>query len=257
MRRTLNEVQRICQKAAEGAGAPAGLDMDAAKGAAWLLAHDLPALAALADDLSRFADLAAACRFERSELQADAVVDAAGKSGAVMAPLLIDLLVARAARGGEPGRLRISGLTAPQFLLPPAVGHAGQGCQDQGWTFRLHLEGGMGQSCAFHVVEAGQVEIHSNGSDDIGALFEASSAWSLDAVCARSPDLLDDPSRTDLTLVKAADRLEAAYGRSLAEGVSLDPQAWARLQALAAKVLVPATEQSHLMGAGALASDNE
>ena len=30
MKRSLNEVQRICQKATEGAGAPAGLDTDAA-----------------------------------------------------------------------------------------------------------------------------------------------------------------------------------------------------------------------------------
>ena len=65
MIRSLNEVERICQKAAEGAGAPAGLDTDAAHGAAWLLARDLPSLSDLAEDLTRFADLAAACRFER------------------------------------------------------------------------------------------------------------------------------------------------------------------------------------------------
>lgn len=257
MRRSLNEIDRICRKAAEGAGAPAGLDSDAANGAAWLLAHELPALADLADDLTRFADLAAACRFERSDFAGDRVVDAGDKAGAVVAPLLIDLLVARAARGREEGRLRVTGLTAPLFLLPPAAGHAGPGHDDRGWAFRLQLEDGMGRSCAFHVVDAGLAEILSTGSDDIGKLSQSSTAWTLDAVCARSPDLLDDPNRTDLTVVKAADRLEAAYAQSLAEGVSLDPQAWTRLQALAAKVLVPGTEQSHLTGAGSLSSDNE
>ena len=39
MKRSLNEVDRICRKAAEGAGAPPGLDSDAARGAAFLLAR--------------------------------------------------------------------------------------------------------------------------------------------------------------------------------------------------------------------------
>ncbi|MDX1575443.1 MAG: DUF3726 domain-containing protein, partial [Kiloniellales bacterium] len=86
MKRSLNEVERICQKAAEGAGAPAGLDTDAAKNAAWLLARGLPALADLAADLTRFADLAAACRFTREDFGGDQMIDAAGKAGAVAAP---------------------------------------------------------------------------------------------------------------------------------------------------------------------------
>ena len=61
----------------------------------------------------------------------------------------------------------------------------------------------------------------------------------------------------ELTVVLGADRLAAAAARSLATGVSPDPEAWQRLQTLAARVLVPATEQSHLMGAGSLSSDNE
>jgi hypothetical protein len=68
---------------------------------------------------------------------------------------------------------------------------------------------------------------------------------------------LDDQNRTHLPVVAKAERLAAAAARSLADGVSPDPESWARLQVLAAKVLVPATEQSHLLGAGALASDNE
>jgi hypothetical protein len=68
---------------------------------------------------------------------------------------------------------------------------------------------------------------------------------------------LDNRNRTEFGLVLDAERLAAAAARSLADGVSPDPESWARLQALAAKVLVPATEQSHLTGAGTLASDNE
>jgi hypothetical protein len=258
MIRSLNEVQRICQKAAEGAGAPAGLDTDAAHGAAWLLARDLPSLSDLAEDLTRFADLAAACRFERVGFgDRDQVVDAGDKAGAVIAPMLVDLLVARAALDGEPGRLRVEGLTAPLFLLPPAVGYGAQGYDDRGWGFRLSLAAGTERRFTLLVAAGGQAEILGTGGADIAALVEAREAWSLDAVCARAPDRLDNRNRTEFSLVLDAERLAAAAARSLADGVSPDPESWARLQALAAKVLVPATEQSHLMGAGALASDNE
>ena len=52
---TLNEVQRTCQKAMSGAGAPAGVDDDAAMGAAWLEGRGLPALGAVAAALDRWA----------------------------------------------------------------------------------------------------------------------------------------------------------------------------------------------------------
>ncbi len=253
MIRSLNEVERICQKAAEGAGAPAGLDGDAAHGAAWLLAHDLPALPDLAEDLTRFPDLATACRFERGGFgDRDQVVRAGDKAGAVIAPMLVDLLVARAALDGEPGRLRVSSLTAPLFLLPPAVGYGAEG-----WRFRLSLAAGTERRFTLRVAAGGQAGILGTGGADIAALFAAREAWDLEAVCARAPDHLDDQCQTELTVVLAAERLAAAAARSLADGVSPDPESWARLQALAAKVLVPATAQSHLLGAGALASDNE
>jgi hypothetical protein len=253
VKRSLNEVERICQKAAEGAGAPAGLDGDSAHGAAWLLAHDLPALPDLAEDLTRFPDLATACRFERGGFgDRGQVVRAGDKAGAVIAPMLVDLLVARAALDGEPGRLRVSSLTAPLFLLPPAVGYGAEG-----WRFCLSLAAGTGRRSLLRVAAGGQAEILGAGGADIAALFETREAWALEAFCARAPDHLDDQCQTELTVVLAAERLAAAAARSLADGVSPDPEFWARLQALAAKVLVPATEQSHLLGAGALASDNE
>ncbi len=253
MKRSLNEVQRICQKAAEGAGAPAGLDSDAAHGATWLLVRDLPALADLAQDLTRFPGLAAACRFERGRFGGrDRVVDAADKAGAVIAPLLVDLLVARAGLDGEPGRLRVSSFTAPLFLLPPAVRYAAEG-----WRFRLDLVDGADQRIVINFLAEEGVDILGPDSDMTGVLFREQRAWSLDAVCARSPALLNGRSQTEGTVVLDAERLAAAAARSLAEGVSPDPQAWDRLQILAAKVLVPATAQSHRRGAGALASDNE
>lgn len=248
MKRSLNEVERICQKAAEGAGAPAGLDTEAANGAAWLVARGLPALAELAEDLTRFPNLAAACRFERGGLGAG-TLDAVDKAGAVVAPLLVDLLVARAAADGGPGALRVDGLSAPLFLLPPAARYG-----EDGWQVRLSLAAGSARA---ELRAAGEGTVVLGSAADIAELFETGRRWTLEAACARAPERLESGEEPRLTVLRDAERLAAAAARSLAEGVSPDPAAWDRLSVLATKVLVPASEQSRLMGAGARASDNE
>jgi Protein of unknown function (DUF3726) len=248
---SLNEVARICQKAAEGTRAPAGLDTDAANGAAWLVARDLPALADLARDLARFADLAAACRFEPESLHdREVALEAADKAGAVIAPMLIDLLVARAAQDGETAALRVGGLTAPLFLLPPAARYAADG-----WHIRLSLTAGAARA-AFRIAAGSEPEILGSTADMAG-LFETGRRWKLEAACDRAPDRPDRGEEVEFTVLRDAERLAAAAAESLAEGVSPDPEAWDRLKVLATKVLVPASEQSRLMGAGARASDNE
>ncbi|HEX9770966.1 MAG TPA: hypothetical protein VGA50_17470, partial [Kiloniellales bacterium] len=75
--------------------------------------------------------------------------------------------------------------------------------------------------------------------------------------CARAPDHPDNGCEPGLGVLRDAKGLAAAAAESLAEGVSPDRAAWDRLQALATKVLVPASDRSRLTGAGALASDNE
>ena len=249
MRCSLNEVERLCQKAAEGAGVPPGLDTDAARGAAWLVARDLPALSVLVGDLTRANDLSAACRFE-TESARQAKLVAADKAGAVIAPMLIDLLVARAALEGAPGGLRVASLTAPLFLLPPAVRYA-----TDGWHFRLSLAANRGQ-IELRVGAGGQAVILGS-TPDMAGLFEPGDAWALVAACARSPDVIQSADQPGLAVLRDGAGLAAAAAQSLCHGVSPETEAWGRLQALAAKVLVPASEQSRRTGAGATASDNE
>lgn len=248
MRRSLNEVERTCQKAAEGAGAPAGLDVDAGRGAAWLAARGLPVLAELAHDLTSFADLAAACRFDRECAHA-ATLQADDKAGAVVAPLLIDLLVARAASEEAPAALAVGGLTAPLFLLPPAARYGAEG-----WCFQLSLASDA-RRAALHVADGGRAEILAHADCDVAALFAGGRAWTLEAACA--PARLATGDAPSLGVLRNAEHLAAAAEKSLAEGVSPDPEAWERLNRLATKVLVPASEQSRRRGAGARVSDNE
>ncbi len=249
MKRSLNEVERICQKAAEGAGAPAGLDVDAAAGAAWLLAHGFDALDGLAEELERFPDLAPACRFEASGEEARyEALDATDKAGALVAPLLVDLLVARAAAGSPKCRsaLKVRNLTAPLFLLHPAVAHA-----RDGWQFRFALESADAH-CACRVTPSGATLL----GDECGGLG-GRTAWTLDGRCARDVADLGSDDDAGLAVLAAVEELAATQARSLAEGVEVAGETWTRLQALALKVLVPASEQSRLKGAGAKASDNE
>lgn len=252
MKRSLNEVERICQKAAEGGGAPAGLDVEAAAGAAWLLARGFDVLHGLADQLGGFPDLAQACRFAHAKGAAgDAALDATDKAGALVAPLLVDLLLARAAAGKREryGALTVRRLTAPLFLLPPAAAHAGDG-----WHFRLALEGP--ESRFLFRVSPGESASLLGTESWAGALTGAT-AWTLAGLCARSEEALGAEEQRGLEVLAGPQDLAAARARSLAEGVPVAEGSWARLQALAHKVLVPASEASRLKGAGARASDNE
>ena len=132
------------------------------------------------------------------------------------------------------------------FLLSPAAGYA-----EEDRHLRLSLSAGE-RRAVIRIAAGGVVDIRGSENDP-AALFEIGHEWSLDAVCAREPP----EGETDLTILLDRDQLADAAARSLAEGVSPDTESWERLKVLAAKVLVPATQRSHLLGAGALGSDNE
>ncbi len=253
MRRTLNEVHRICQKAAEGAGAPAGVDVDAAEGAVWLAAHGLDALAGLTAVLEGLADGSARCGFgDEAAAAGRDTLDVVDKAGALVAPGLVDLLVARAAADGRAGRLRATGLSVPLFLLPAAARYA-----EDGWHFRFVLSGPDGGCFVLDVLpERGATIMGPAGVESAAAVLSETGGFGLEAVCARSTDDLPDAGEEGLAVWAGPGALAAAVAHSLAEGLMVTPELWARLQALAAEVLVPATEESRLRGAGELGSAN-
>ena len=256
MRRTLNEVHRTCQKAAEGAGAPAGLDSDAAEAAVWLAARGLDVLDGLAGELERLAGQPEGCALEDG-----APLDATGKAGALVAPLLVDLLVARALSDGRAmadgraRRLEVTGLTSPLFLLPPAARYAADG-----WHFRFALAGD-----ARYVLSAGPDGAAILGPAGTGAgggagALAGAAGFGLRATCARSADGLAEDGEAgltedgepDLAVLADAESLTAAAARNWEEGVQASPALWDRLQVFARKTLVPATEESRRRGAGEL-----
>ena len=176
-------------------------------------------------------------------------MDAGDKAGALVAPLLIDLLVARAARAGGTGRLRVERLSAPLFVLPPAVSYA-----EEGRHFRLDLAAGE-RTCTLRIAAGGALDMRGGGSD-LAGLFETATPWSLDAVAAAGPtDRPDERALARLLDGEAARRGLPAVSRR--RGRTRPGGLGAAASAQAAKVLVPATEQSHRTGAGSLSSDNE
>jgi hypothetical protein len=245
VRRTLNEVHRICQKAAEGAGAPAGTDVDAAEGAVWLAAHGLDALAGLATELEGLAGGSARCGFDEAAA-GGGTLDAASQAGALVAPGLVDLLVARAVADGRAGRLQAVSLSAPLFLLPAATGYA-----EDGWHFQFALSGPDGGRFVFAVSPERGTSIMGPGPvESAGAALSAPGRFALDAVCMRSALDLPEAGEEGLAILAEPGALDTAAVNSLAEGVMVSPELWARLQVLAAEVLVAATEESRRRGAG-------
>jgi hypothetical protein len=191
----------------------------------------------LAAELERLGGRADACCLEDGE-----TLDAAGKVGALIAPMLVDLLVARAVAGGGTGRLTATGLTSPLFLLPPAARLAADG-----WHLRFALAGPGG---ARHLLSAGPQGAAVLGpAPDLAGLAE----HDLQAACTRDAEALVEPGAPGLDVLADAKALASREARSLAEGLQVSPERWERLQVFAHETLVPATEESRRRGAGELA----
>jgi hypothetical protein len=240
----LNEVQRTCQKAMSGAGAPAGVDDDAAMAAAWLEGRGLPTLGAVAAALDRWAGDASAMAL--AELPPEAGVrrfDAGGRSALFVGAGLIDLAVAMAAETTAVSSIEISGVTDPRFFVPPAVV-----CARRDRTLRLSWRGPDDAPCAGVLVgpDSGAVLLGDWPNAAPGGPFEVS------IQCAQAGGGQagggQGPGALPATLGQAD--LDARLAETLAAGLSVDDRVWTRLSAYAARVLVPSSPESRARGAG-------
>jgi hypothetical protein len=215
MRVSQFEIYRLVQRALEGSGAPYGVDRDGAQAVAWLESRGLPGLRLLHEDLpfleGRFTGLTLTRNTEGIE------IDATGVSAIAYGSAVIDL-----ARDGA--TLRIHRCRSPLFLLPAAV--AASAAFEFRWGDILCAHGDAGASLWFGVGEAlldptpCEVQIRSRSA----------------AMSAR-PSL--DPAE-----------LGRRYEISLAQGIEVDDALWRRIDAVAARVQVPASTESRLKGAG-------
>jgi hypothetical protein len=217
MRVSQFEIHRLVQRALEGSGAPYGVDRDGAQAVAWLESRELPGLRLLQGDLPLLEG-----RFTGLTLKQDAggmEIDAAGISAIAYGSAVVDL-----ARDGA--SLRLRHCRSPLFLLPAAVA-AGVPLEIR-WREIL---------CAAH--------------PDAGA-----SLW-----VGEGADALLDSTPTEVEIrggstamsarpFLAPAELAGRYEISLAQGIEVDDALWRRIDAVAARVQVPASTESRLKGAG-------
>ncbi|MCH9000447.1 MAG: DUF3726 domain-containing protein [Proteobacteria bacterium] len=245
---TLNEVQRTCQKAMSGAGAPAGVDDDAAMAAAWLEGRGLPVLGAVAAALDRWAGDASA--MELAELPPEGGArrfDAGGRSALFVGAGLIDLAVAMAAETTAEttalSSVEVAGVTDPRFFLPPAVV-----CARRDRTLRLSWAHPDGAPCAGALVGP------DSGGPDSGAVLlgdwrnpAPGGSFQVSIQCGQAGGS-PPPGALPATLGPAD--LDARLAEVLAAGLSVDDRVWTRLAAYGARTLVPSSPESRARGAG-------
>ena len=237
MRVSLNEIEKVCEKAACGAGVPAGADSDIGFGAAWLEARGLPGVTVAARDLAVFENT----RLTWQNRGVERCGDALGSSLLPHASGLIDLAAADALGArGELKTVTVANARSPLFLLPAALQRLDDGC-----AFRL----------AWDSPEVVAIADSDNGATIYAGALQSDAATMLriEAVFG-NVDVKAPPSPP---LFRDHEALQSRLAASLREGVAVDQTSWDRLQELAARTLVPASAESRRRGAGAEIDDNE
>ena len=231
------EIYRLVQRALEALGAGHGTDRDAAFATAWLEARGLPGLALLVSDLP---DLERGIGRPSGEGASGLEIDACGSSAITFAGAAIDLALARTV-GPTPVRLLLRRCRSPLFLIPAAVENARGLAIDLAW---------QGQQCRILArAVAGGLTLFLSPGQEVRATLLEPTACDVDFHLAPSGES-PPPLGGGLATVLSPEGLARQLADSLDHGIAVDPAVWRRLDALAARVQVPASEESRLKGAG-------
>jgi len=225
------EIHRLIQRAMEALGAGYGVDRDAARAVTWLQARGLPGLAVFDRELSALESGLPVARLQ-GESGGETIIELGG-SAIACAGAVADLALAKF-RQFTNARIRLRACTAPLFLIPALVDAALPGAS-LNW-----------------LVDGGEVSVIAGGGE---ATVFLPPEMSLNEALAgpRGDTLLSVPALAPppdlvaaLSPAQMADRLNWVLSR----GVDVDPALWRRLDAVAARVQVPASEESRKRGAG-------
>ena len=231
MRLSLNEVEVNLRKAALGAGLPYGLAEDTGRAGAWLAARGLPGVVDCVAALEQMENEGSrSLEFREGR---DVLLIQNPASALLLGPAMADRL--RLAGAGM-GSFRVEAVCVDSpFLCLAALAVAFEDCEH---PFTL----AWGASTAPEVNACGNgegVQLCRDAPRGPGDIFA----------------VLGDGTLTEN--VKTGPDLEVLRCESLETGVPVDREAWKRVNRLAARILVPATELSRLAGAGAGTSDND
>jgi hypothetical protein len=229
------EIHRLVQRALEALGAGYGVDRDGARAVAWLEAHDLPGLAALAAALPGLERGIRPLRLEPGS-PGNLAIDAGRTSAIAFASAAIDLVCTYPA-AAEAG-LHIRACRSALFLIPAALENAAGAAVRLDWRrvtveigsrdgFRLFLAAGEDLAACLLEAEPSDIEVRT---------MPGGHSWP-----APLPGSVESLN---------ADELARRFARSLNQGISVDPIVWHRIDGVAARVQVPASEESRRRGAG-------
>ena len=222
MRLSLNEIEVTVRKAALGVGFPLGLAEDAGAAAAWLATAGLPVAEPIA------AALFHGCGEEPRLVSTGTVCTIATDTGRCSVlragPSACDLVIAAAASGKR--------IAVEAFVDVPMIAIAQAGIASADAALPLVVE------------IAGRPAALLGGSMPV--LFAAPAELAA-LVCERVRIGIAGGPEQDAVPHSLVEEREAV----LAQGLRVNPELWRRVQAMAARTLVPATVQSRERGAGA------
>lgn len=235
MHSSYDEIRRLANRALDAGCAAPGIDEDSAHSVAWLEAGGLPGLALLADALDG-TDAAerAAGLVPGPVADPECEIDAGGRSAVFYAASVVDLLIALADGPAGAGFVTLKAAQHPLFLAAAAA----RFCPPE------------------KVITLGSTDFDFRADAAHAVLYETPGArpWTdrgpvdVRAICGPEELASVPTGGCDLT-----DRI----AQSVRDGLTVDDGAFARVEAYAAKILVPETETSRLEGAGAGLTDND
>jgi diadenosine tetraphosphatase ApaH/serine/threonine PP2A family protein phosphatase len=231
MRVSQFEIHRLIQRAMEALGAGYGVDRDAARCIAWLEARGLPGLTVFDRELAALELGLPAARLQ-AQSEAGTIIDLGG-SAIACAGAVVDLALAKF-RQSAGARIRLRGCTTPLFLIP-ALAEAALPAASLDW-----------------LADGGEVSVTAGGGEAT-VLLPPDMSLNEALAIPQGDTLLVVPAAPPppglvnaLSPIQLADRLNWVLSR----GIDVDPALWRRLDAVAARVQVPASEASRERGAG-------
>ena len=234
MRASQFEIYRLVQRTMEALGAGFGVDRDAARVIAWLGARQLPGLAAFARDLPALEHGLPSPALTKQSA-GTILIDGGEGSAIAFAGAAMDLLAAEA-KANNSARL-VCRCSSPLFLIPAALEIA------RGRFVAIAWPSAVGSVSAL-IAGDGGVSLCAKGAPE-GALLAPAAGETVVEIAA-----IPMPAPAGLTLVLDTRALDERYVRSLNEGVEVPDALWQRLNAVAARVQVPASSASRERGAG-------
>jgi hypothetical protein len=229
------EIYRLVQRAMEALGAGYGVDRDAARAVAWLEARGLPGLAAFAGELPGLERGMPVTKLERGAA-GEIRIDAGDGSAIAFAGAAMDLVVGQARRDGS-ARLSCR-CRSPLFLIPAAVETAGDLSVDLAWP-----DGEGGVRAIVGPGAALSLFMRAERKADAGLLNQPAG----EVVITVSSNPLRPPA--GLVVALDGNALARRLTQSLDKGIAAEDPLWRRLDAVAARVQVPPSEESR-KGAG-------